>query len=337
MNLISRIKLKLRTEEHPMTRFSRILLAFMGFCASTAAMAQDWPSKPIRLILPVTAGNVNDLAARIIADKLSTIYGHRVVVENYAGAGGILGMNKLLTAAPDGYTFGFLPGSTVMITPLLYKDAGYTVNDIVPVAPVGEVPYIIAVSPRSGISSLEELIERAKAAPGKLKFASQFIGSGAHLIAERFAADMGIKFTMIPYRGVTEAVTSVVNGETQVTMQAVSTMAELVKAGQLKAFAVTSKERLPGWADLPTTSEKLPNSDATAWFGIFAVKGTSQPIIDKLAQDIDTAVRSPDVVKRFEVGGIYPVNGRQKELAAKVTLETLIFSKIVKEADIKVQ
>lgn len=321
-----------------MRRFILVAIAILGACASGLANAQDWPTKPVRLILPVTAGNVNDLAARIVADKLSTLYGHRVIVENYAGAGGIIGMNKFLTSAPDGYAFAFLPGSTVMITPLLYKDAGYDPKkDFIPVAPVGEVPYIIAVNPKSGMNSMDDLIRRAKAEPGKMKFASQFIGSGAHLIAEQFSAALGIKFTMIPYRGVTEAVTAVVNGETQVTMQAVSTMADLVKSGQLRAFAVTSKERLPGWKDLPTTSETLPNSSATAWFGVFALPATPPAIVAKLSGDIDAVVRMPDVVKRFETGGIYPLNGRQKELAEKVALETPIFEKIVKDANIKVQ
>lgn len=321
-----------------MKRLILVAMTFLGACVGSVANAQDWPTKPVRLILPVTAGNVNDLAARIVADKLSTMYGHRVVVENYAGAGGIIGINKLLTSAHDGYTFGFLPGSTVMITPLLYKDAGYDPKkDLLPVAPVGEVPYILAVSPRSGITSLDDLVQRAKAEPGKMKFASQFIGSGAHLIAEQFSAALGIKFTMIPYRGVTEAVTSVLNGETQVTMQAVSTMADLVKSNQLQAFAVTSKERLPGWDNLPTTSEKFPNSAATAWFGIFALTKTPPEIVAKFGRDVDTVVRMPDVIKRFEAGGIYPVHGKQKELADKVTLESPIFEKIVKDSNIKVQ
>jgi tripartite-type tricarboxylate transporter receptor subunit TctC len=321
-----------------MKYIAKVAGALIGLCLSSAAFAQSWPTKPVRLVLPVPAGNVNDLAARIVAEKLGTMYGHRVVVENYGGPGGIVGVRKFLEAAHDGYTFAFLPGSTVMITPLLYKDAGYDPKrDFLPVAPVGDVPYIVAVSPKSGIATMDDLIQRAKAEPGKLKFASQFIGSGAHLIAEQFSAALGIKFTMIPYRGVTEAVTSVVNGETQVTMQAVSTTGDLVKSGQLRAFGVTSKERLPGWPDLPTTSEKFPNSSATAWFGIFALTNTPPDIIAKLSQDIDAIVRMPDVIKRFETGGIFPVPGRQKELVEKIALETPIFEKIVKEANIKIQ
>lgn len=312
----------------------------LGVALSTVsvAIAQDWPKKPIHWMIPITAGNVNDLSARIVADKLGSMYGQRVVVENFAGAGGVLGVQKFLRSENDGYTFGFLPGSTVMITPLLYKDAGYDpLKDFVPVAPVMEVPYLVTVNPALGVKTLADLVKMAKAQPGKLKFASQFIGSGAHLTAERFFAAAGIKVSVIPYRGVTEAVTSVVSGETQFTLQAVSTMADLVKANQLIALGVTSKTRLSALPDVPTTSETIAGSDGTAWCGVFALNGTPKEIVEKLARDIDAVLAMPDVIQRFEAAGIYPVRGRQKELAEKVNVESPIFRKIVADANIKIQ
>ena len=306
------------------------LLACLG---TGVVQAQDWPQRPVTLILPVPAGNVNDLAARIVAQELTEIYGQQFLVENYSGAGGVPGMNKFLSSAADGYTFGFLPGSVVTITPLLNGDVDYAVfEDFVPVAPVGDVPYIVAVSAASDISSMATLIERAKSEPGALRFASQFIGSGAHLIAERFSAALGIKFTMIPYPGVTEAVTSVVNGESQVTMQAVSTMKGFIESGQLRPFAVTSAERLRGWPDLPTTSELQPNTEATAWFGIFALPDTPAEIIDDLGVKVEQVVNMPEVIERFENGGIYPIHGRATELAAKIRAEAPMWEGIVRDA-----
>lgn len=320
-----------------MIKFTKALLVLAGVILANASHAQDWPTKPIRLILPLPAGNNNDLAARIVADKLTEKYGQRVVVENYGGAGGIIGAQKFLASPNDGHTFAFFPGSVVMTTPLLYKDAGYDpAKDFVPVAPVGEAPYMIAVGAKSGINSLSELIQRAKAEPGKLKFATQFIGSGNHLVSERFVASLGAKFTMVPYKGVTEAVTSLLNGETQVTMQAVSTVASLVKDNQLRAFAVTSRGRLPGWPDVPATSEQFPNSEATAWFGIFALANTPPAIVSRLSADIDAVIRMPDVMQRFATGGIYPVHGQQKELQEKIALETPIFRKIIMDNNIRI-
>lgn len=321
-----------------MRKLITLALAALGMALWSPAKAQDWPSKPIHLVVPIAAGGIVDVAARIVADSLGTKYGQRVVVENYGGAGGIVGVNKLLQSAPDGYTFGFLPASTIMITPVLYKAATYDpVKDFVPVAVVGDVPYILAVNPNSGINSLGDLLNRAKAENGKMKFASQFIGSGAHLVAERFSSEAGIKFTMVPYRSTTDAVTSVVSGETPVTMQAESTMADLIRAGKLRALAVTSGQRLPGWKDVPTTSETIPNSESTAWFGIFGVVGTPKEIVSKFAKDIEEVVRSPEVAKRFAAGGIYPIYGQEKELAEKLKFEIPIWRKIVKDANVTVQ
>jgi tripartite-type tricarboxylate transporter receptor subunit TctC len=315
-----------------------LALAVNVVATATTAHAQDWPTKPVRMIVPIAAGGIVDVAARIVADGLTAKYGQRVVVENFGGAGGIIGVKRLLQSSPDGYTFGFLPASTIMITPILYKDANYDpIKDFQPIAVVGDVPYILAVNPGSGIMTLDDLIRRAKAENGKMKFASQFIGSGAHLVAERFSSEAGIKFTMVPYRGTTDVVTSVVSGETPVTMQAEATMADLIRAGRLRAIAVTSAKRLPGWPDVPAISESIPKSESTAWFGIFGVVGTPKPIVAKFAKDIEETVRSPEVAKRFATGGIYPIYGREKELAEKLAFETPIWRKIVKDANVTVQ
>jgi tripartite-type tricarboxylate transporter receptor subunit TctC len=236
------------------------ILAGALVLAAGVAQAQDWPNKPVRMIVPFPPGTAPDIATRLIGEKMSASWKQQMVIENRPGAGGIPGMSAFIKTAPDGYSFAIVPATIVTLTPHLYKNPQYSIDtDVTPVAIVATGPFIVAVNPGIGVNSLDDLLKMAKANPGKINLAPPGLNTTPHLAGELLAMLSGVKFYPVPYNGSVPAVTAVITNESQVTIDGVPALASNIRAGKLKAIAVTSKGRIPGFDNVP------PIADTRRW------------------------------------------------------------------------
>jgi tripartite-type tricarboxylate transporter receptor subunit TctC len=270
------------------------------------AHAQAWPAKPIRLIVPATAGSAPDVVARLLSDKLAPLLGQAFIVENRPGAGGIPGMSALARSANDGYTIGFAPAAMATITPLVYKNPQFSSDtDFTPAATVGTSPLVLVTLAGNGIHSLADLARHAKANPGKDNFAAPQSNSLPHLAGEMVskAGDMGL-FT-VPYPGPPAAVSAVISGDAMLTADGLPGMLPFIKSGRLKALAVTSAKRLPGF-DVPAVAETYPGYEAIGWFQVLVPAGTPAAVTERLNAEVNKATQMPDLVARLNELGVYP-------------------------------
>ena len=243
--------------------------AILAFSA-TNALAQAWPAKPIKIIVPTGAGSAPDVVARLVSDRLSAALGQGVIVDNKPGAGGIPGMSALARSANDGYTIGFVPAAMGTITPLVYKNPQFNPDtDLQAVATVGISPLLLATNAASGINSLADLARQAKANPGKLNFAAPQTNSLPHLAGEMVNKVGGMGLLTVPYPAAPAAVMALLAGDATLTVDGIPGLLPHVKSGKLKAIAVTSGRRLPGFDEIPTVSETYPGFEITGWFQIF--------------------------------------------------------------------
>ena len=285
----------------------RVLLAALIFCFAGAAEAQTWPAKPVHIIVPAPAGTAPDIITRLVANKLTPLWGSQVVVENRPGAGGIPGMTAVARAAPDGYTLGLVMATVLTLTPHLYKDPQFNVDtQFAPVAMVGTSPMLLVVNPGLGVNSVADLAALAKQRPDGLNFAPPLLNSVPHLAGEMLSTAAGIKLHLVPYSGSVAAATATMTGESQVMIDGIPALAPYVKDGKLKALAVTSKQRLPGYEDLPTLDESFPGLEAIGWFSVLAVAGTPADIVNRVNRDVNTVIADPEIVARFADLGVYP-------------------------------
>ncbi|MDP3520390.1 MAG: tripartite tricarboxylate transporter substrate binding protein [Hydrogenophaga sp.] len=292
--------------KHPLTRRGLCTALALLSMSAAPALAQTWPNKPVRMIVPAGAGAAPDVIARILGERLATAWGLGVVVDNRPGAGGIPGMSALARSAPDGYTIGFVPAAMGTITPLVFKNPQFNPDtDLTSAATVGTSPLMLAVPTGSGIRSLAELARHARAHPGKVNFAAPQLNSLPHLAGEMVskAGDMGL-FT-VPFRAPPEAVTAVLSGDAMLTVDGVPGLIQHVKSGQLRALGVTSAQRLPG-IDVPAVAETYPGYEAIGWFQIIVPAGTPAAIVERINADVNRITASPDVSARLGDMGVYP-------------------------------
>jgi tripartite-type tricarboxylate transporter receptor subunit TctC len=278
------------------------------------ALAQAWPSKPVRMIVPAAAGAAPDVVARFLGDRLGAGLGQAVVVENRPGAGGIPGMSALARSANDGYSIGFVPAAMATITPLVYKNPQFNPDtELLPIATVGISPLLLVTSSTNGITSLADLARHAKANPGKVNFAAPQPNSLPHLAGEMVskAGDMGL-FT-VPYPGPPAAITAVLAGDAMLTADGLPGLVQHIKSGKLRALAVTSARRLPGFEDIPAVAETYPGYEAIGWFQIFVPAGTPPAVVERLNREINKVTQTPEFTARMADFGVYP---RQDSLAA---------------------
>jgi tripartite-type tricarboxylate transporter receptor subunit TctC len=281
--------------------------------ASTSTLADGWPTKPVRMIVPAGAGAAPDVIARILGEKLAAAWGQGVVVDNRPGAGGIPGMSALAKSAPDGYTIGFVPAAMGTITPLVFKNPQFNPDtELSSAATVGISPLMLAVPSTSGIQSVADLAKHAKANPGKINFAAPQLNSLPHLAGEMVnkAGAMGL-FT-VPFRAPPEAVTAVLSGDATLTIDGVPGLLQHVKSGRLRAIGVTSAKRLPG-IDVPAVAETYPGYEAIGWFQIIVPAGTPPAVIERINADVNRITASPEVTARLNEMGVYP---RQDSVSA---------------------
>ena len=286
----------------------RFVLAALSLLAlaSSSAMAQAWPNKPVRMIVPAGAGAAPDVIARIVGEKLAAAWGQGVVVDNKPGAGGIPGMSALARSAPDGYTIGFVPAAMGTITPLVFKNPQFNPDtDLVPAATVGISPLMLAVPAASGIQSVADLAKHAKANPGKVNFAAPQLNSLPHLAGEMVSKAGAMNLFTVPFRAPPEAVAAVLSGDAMLTVDGVPGLLQHVKSGRLRAIGVTAAKRLPG-IDVPAVAETYPGYEAIGWFQIIVPAGTPASIVERINADVNRITASPEVATRLGDMGVYP-------------------------------
>jgi tripartite-type tricarboxylate transporter receptor subunit TctC len=317
----------------------RYLASTLLVCLPLAAAAQasDFPNKAIRLVVPFPPGGATDAAARLVAVKMSEHWGQPVLVDNRAGAGGNVGSDLVAKAPADGYTLVMgVTGSHAINTSLYSKMPYDPVADFVAISQVAVVPNVLVVHPSVPAKSLAELVALAKKEPGKLNYASLGNGTAAHLGMEMLKSEAGVDITHVPYKGSAPAVSDLLAGQVQMMVDGLPSALPHIKAGKLRAIALTSLRRAPSLPDLPTISESYPGFYADAWSGLFAPKGTPQPVVDKLSAEVQRILKLPDVREKLAALGAEPVGSTQAEFTAHVKREIDKWAKVVKTSGAKV-
>jgi tripartite-type tricarboxylate transporter receptor subunit TctC len=307
--------------------------------AAGAAGAEDFPSHPIRLIVPYAAGGAADSVARIIAKRVTETIGQPIVTENRGGAGSIIGTEFVNKSNPDGYTLLLGQSGPISINPAVYKTLPYDpLKDFAPISMTTSYPYVMVVSPMLGVRTLQEFVSLAKSKPGALNYGSAGVGASNHLVTELFGSKAGIKMTHIPYRGTALAVADLIAGQVQVVFADPVSALPHVKAGSLLALAVTSKERSPIVPDVPTIAESgYPGFDAIAWHGILAPANTPQAIIDRLHKEIMAALKDPASKALLEAQAIQIVGTSPEAFASFIRQDIATWKEVADQAGIEIK
>jgi tripartite-type tricarboxylate transporter receptor subunit TctC len=329
--------------KHPMNIVTKsihglAIVALAALLTATSAVAQaDYPDKAIRILVGFPPGGPPDVAARLLADKFSEVWGKSVVVENVTGGGGNIAVDRVAKAAPDGYTL-LMASNAIVINPSLYDKLPYdAVRDLAPVSLAVAMPIILVVNNDVPARDVTQLIALARGQPGRLTFGHAGVGTPAHLAAELFKARAGLDIQPIPYRGMPPVLPDLLAGRITMAFPNISVVLKLVRDGKVRAIAVTSPRRAAAAPDVPTMVEAgFPGFDASAWFGLMAPAGTPRAIIDKLARETAWVLSLDEVRKRLDELGIEVVAGTPAEFAAVITSETAQWAKVIKDAGIKV-
>jgi tripartite-type tricarboxylate transporter receptor subunit TctC len=322
-----------------MSTSAKIFAAVALLAAAVPVAAQDFPTRPITLIVPYAAGGGNDLMARSVAEKMSKTLGQQIVIENRGGAGGSIATRQIAKSAPDGYTLGLGGTGTHAINPTLYANVGYDPRkDFAPVGLIATSALVVCVHPSLPAQTIPELIALAKKEPGKINYASAGTGSGIHLGTEYLASMAGIKLTHIPYKGSAPALTDLIGGHVAIYFSSLPPAIGLIKEGKVRALAVTGAKRSAILPDVPTVAEAaLPGYEAVLHYGIVAPAGTPRPIIEKLSAALRAAVMSDDLKARLAEDGAEPLASTPEEYAADIDREETKWSAIVKASGAKAE
>jgi tripartite-type tricarboxylate transporter receptor subunit TctC len=302
----------------------------------TPALAQDYPTKPITLVVPFPAGGGNDALARLVAEKMSRALGQQVVVENRGGAGGTIATRAVAKTAPDGYTILLTYTGTLAINPSLYPNAGYDPRkDFTPIGLIGSLPSVLVVHPSLAVHSVAELIAYAKANPGKVNYA--FVpGTVGHIATELFGKTAGIELTKIPYKGNGDALGNLIGGHVSMMVLAIVPIIGNVKAGTLRALAVTSGERSALLSEVPPIADSgLPGFSAVIRYGLAAPPGTPRPIIDRLNKELRAALAADDLRAKLAADGAVAEPGSPEDYAAAIDADEKKWAPIVKSLNLK--
>jgi len=321
-----------------MTRRRTVLLALLTVLVSAgAALAQDYPSRPIKMIVPTPAGGPIDTMARVVARSLSTALGQNVVVDNRGGAGNTIGSAEAARATPDGYTLLFSSASGLVISPMLYANPGYDpLKSYAPVAATTDIPLVLVVNPAVPAKSVGELVAYARANPGKLNFASGGSGTFPHLAGELLKSMAGIDMVHIPYKGGGPGLTATVAGQTQVMFDVPATVRPFLDSDKLRLLAVASAKRDPALPNVPTMIESgFPGFVTTSWTGMLAPAGTSPQIIAMLNRKVNEALASAELGATLKKLGAVPLGGPPQELSRMIAGDIGRWGPIVKKLNLK--
>ena len=318
--------------------FKKIVAFALAMLLAGASMAQSWPQKPVRFIVPFPPGGATDISARLLGEKLSQMWGQQVVIENRGGAGGGVGAAEAARAAPDGYTLFFPSGSVVTANQHIYAKMNYDPEkDFEPVTNVVSGPQVLVVPAGSPYKSVKDLIDAAKANPGKLTFGHAGIGSQTHLAAENFVYQARIDAIAVPYKGEGPGIAALVGGETSFFVGNMAAAIGHINSGRLRALGVTSKSEAPQLPGVPPIAKTVAGFENAGWFGIVAPAGTPKEIIQKVYRDTKKALEDTQMKARFYAQGLAPVGNTPEEMARDLKEETALWAKVVRERKISVK
>ena len=303
--------------------------------AATLVHAQAWPNKPIRFVVPFTAGGANDLMARAAAEGAGMALGQVVLIDNKPGAGGSLGADLVAKSAPDGYTF-LISAAGVISNHMIKKSMPFKESDLVPVALIALAPSIIVAPPNATYSNLREFVEASKAAPGGFDFATAGTGSTPHFVAEVLKSKYGAKLQVVPYKSGNESATAIMGGQVQATSEASIISLPKIQGGKMKALANTWTSRISSYPQLTTTSEQgFPEVKIAHWAGVHAPAGVPADVMDKVAAAVDAAMKTPEIANRLKAAGIEPMGGTRAAFVQFVAEEKGRLAVIVKASGMK--
>jgi tripartite-type tricarboxylate transporter receptor subunit TctC len=312
-------------------------LAAVLLAVSSASMAQQYPSKPVRIVVPFAPGGGSDFIARFMAQRLTTSLGQQVIVENKPGAGGMLGIDAGVKSAPDGYTLTLI-ASSYTVNPSIYKFTFDPVADITPIIQMSQGPLLVVVRPSLPVKSIKDLIELAKAKPGQINFASSGQGSVIHMATELFQAMAGIKMNHIPYKGTGPALTDTLGGQTDVFFSSTATAMPHVQSGKLRAVAVSTAKRIPALPDVPTVAESgVPGYDVVLWHGLIGPKGLPRPIVERLNSEVTKALKLKETADQLQNDGVSPAGGSPEQFRAQIEKEIKVWRKVAADAGVKAE
>jgi tripartite-type tricarboxylate transporter receptor subunit TctC len=316
----------------------KIVVFLLGALFAAGALAQSWPQKPVRFIVPFPPGGATDISARLLGEKLTQIWGQTVVIENRGGAGGGVGAAEAARATPDGYTLFFPSGSVVTANQHVYAKLAYDPEkDFVPVTKVVAGPQVLTIPAKSPFKTVKELIDHARANPGKLTFGHAGIGSQTHLAAENFVWQAKIDALAVPYKGEGPGLAALVGGETSFFVGNMAASVGHINGGRLRALGVTSKTEAAQLPGVPPIAKTIPGFENTGWFGIVAPAGTPNDIVQKVYRDTRKALEASDLRGRLFVQGLAPVGNTPAEMAKEMKEESALWARVVRERKIEVK
>src|SRR4051812_21974415 len=306
--------------------------------ATSTGSGQGYPAKPIKFVVPFTAGSGTDIIARTVADTMGKSLGQPVIIDNKPGAGGTIGAAQVAKSEPDGYTV-LIHSSGHALNPAIYPNLPYdTVRDLTGITPIAALPNVMVVSPQRGWKTVADVVAAAKAKPGQLNYASAGVGSATHLNAEKFRLQAGIDALHVPFKGTPEALSDVIGGRDDWFFAPLSSALPLIKDGKLQALAVSTPERSPSLPDVPTTIEAgVPGSDYTFWVGMFVPAATPAAVVRRLHEEVGKAVANPEVKDRLAKLGAEPMLMQPEQFNAYIKTEMESAAKIAKAANLKAQ
>jgi tripartite-type tricarboxylate transporter receptor subunit TctC len=318
----------------------KLSLSFLGVLAfAGAALAQQYPIKPVRVIVPWPPGQATDLAARMVAEKLATQMGQNFLIENRPGAGGQIGTEAVVKAPADGYTLLASSSGPISIMPNLQKIPYEPLKDLVPVSLTAKAPFALITHPSFPAANAREFVALVRASPGKYTFSSSGTGATAHLFGELFNSMAQLKSVHVPYKGSAPAMTDLIGGQISYSIETVASVIGHYKAGRLKVYGVTTAKRTASLPDVPTLAEAadLPGLDAAAWIGYSAPAGTPREIAVRLAAEIQKAMQAPEMRERYIALGLDTASSTPDEMGAYLRTEHERYGSIIKNAGIKIQ
>ena len=303
---------------------------------ATTAHAQDYPAKPIRLVVPYSPGGPVDIVGRLTAQKLTDELKQQVIVDNRAGGGGNIAVEIVAKSVPDGYTLLMGANGTNAINPNLYPNLSVKpARDLAPIGMVASSPMILVIHPSVPATSIKDLIALAKAKPGAINFASSGNGSTAHLSSELFKSMAGVNIVHVPYKGAGPALTDLVGGQVQIMFTGISSTLPYVKSSRLKALGVSSEKRVPLLPDVPAVNEEIAGYEVMTWYGVFAPAQLPKPYVAKLNQTLQKIFATADARQRLSALGADPVTDSPEQFAAAIRKETAKWAKVIKDAGVR--
>ncbi|MBI4293524.1 MAG: tripartite tricarboxylate transporter substrate binding protein [Betaproteobacteria bacterium] len=319
----------------------RIATPALLLCALIASapgvLAQTFPTKPIRIIVPVASGGPNDILARLAGQKLTEAWGQQVIVDNRPGAGGTIGAELAARAVPDGHTLLMVAPNHATNPTLMRKLPFDTLRDFSPVILLAMAPHVLLVHPTVPVKSVQELIALGKASPGKIAFGSGGNGTSIHLTAEIFCLKAGLKMVHVPYKGQMPAITDLIRGEVSWMFAGIAPTMPFIKAGKLRPIAVSSLQRASALPDVPPVADTMPGFEASSFYGLFVPSATPKDVIGKLNREIAKAFRSPDMRERLARDGTEVVAGSPEEFDAFFRAEIQKWAQVIKQAGIRIE